>query len=197
MGSKIKVAIYLRVSTQDQNCDLQREDLLQYTNSREWNVFQVYEDKATGTNSNRSSLKQMLQDARHRRFDVLICWKLDRIARSLKDLVTIIQELTELGVSFVALKDSVDLTTSAGRLMLHIIGSFAQFEADIIKERVRSGLDAARRKGTRLGRPPQVSLNKVLELQERGFSLGRIAKQIGVSKSAVWQAVKKCSERKR
>lgn len=185
------VGLYVRVSTQDQSCELQRRELKEFAQARGWKIYEIYEDKRTGTNSDREALKQCMNDARLRKYDIFLCWKLDRVARSLKDLISIIQELKELNVSFASLKDAVDLSTSSGRLMLHIIGAFAQFEADIIKERVRAGLANAKSKGIRLGRPQQVSIVRVSELHKRGYSLGRIGKELGVSKSAIWQAVKK------
>ena len=120
-----RVAIYLRVSTQDQATELQQRELTAYVQARGWVVFKTYEDKATGTTANRAMLKAMLTDARLRRLDRIIVWKLDRFARSLKDLVTMLQELSELGIEFISLRDNIDLTTSSGRLMMHMIGAFA------------------------------------------------------------------------
>ena len=187
----MKVGIYLRVSTQDQSTDLQRREIEQYVKARGWDDIAIYEDKATGTNGNRPSLKQLLSDARERKVDVLICWKLDRFFRSLKDLISTLQEFNELGVQFISLKDNIDMTTSAGRLMLHIIGAFGEFEASLIQERVRAGLRAAKANGTVLGRPPRIDPRQVIQLRNKGLSLSEIGKQIGATKGAVSKTLSK------
>ena len=99
----------------------------------------------------------MLKDARSKRFDVVLCFKMDRLCRSLRDLVITLQDLTELGVEFVAIKDQIDLTTASGRLMTHLLGAFAEFEASLIRERVMSGLANAKAKGKKLGRPRTIN----------------------------------------
>ena len=180
-----RIGVYLRVSTQDQSTELQLKEIKAYLAARGWDDVKIYEDKATGTNANRAMLKALLNDVRERKIDTVIVWKLDRFARSLKDLITMLQELNELGVEFISLKDQLDLSTSAGKLMVHIIGAFAQFEADIIKERVRAGIANAKSKGQKLGRPVQIDASKVIALRSEGWSLGKIAKQLGVSKAGV------------
>ena len=101
-----RIGVYLRVSTKDQNTDLQRQDIVRYLEARSLsrNVV-VYEDKATGTNGNRPELKRLLSDSKSRKLDIVIVWKLDRLFRSLKDLVTTLQDLSEVGVEFISLKD--------------------------------------------------------------------------------------------
>ncbi len=190
MGSP-RVGIYLRVSTDTQSTDLQAQELRQYSQARGWNEFSVYEDKATGTNANRPELKRLLADARCRKIDLILVWKLDRFARSLKDLLTLLQELAELGVDFISLRDQLDLTTAAGRLMAQMIGAFAEFEASLIKERVKAGLRAARAKGKRLGRPRSIDRYQVERLREQGLSLSQIAARLGVTKSGVSKTLRK------
>lgn len=185
-----RVAIYLRVSTQDQNTDLQKSDLLMFTKSKGWVVTEIYEDKATGTNANRSNLKRMLCDSRDGRLDVIICWKLDRLFRSLKDLIITLQEMSDLGVEFVALKDNIDLTTSAGRLMTHILGAFAEFEASIIRSRVNAGLAEAKRKGVKLGRRKSRPSELIRELKSKGYTYRRIAELSDCSISTVHEELK-------
>lgn len=179
------VAIYLRVSTSDQDTSLQARELHDFVRARGWIVVGTFEDKATGTNDRRPQLRALMEQARARRFDVVLVWKLDRWARSLKDLVTSLQELQDLGVQFVSLKDSIDMTTPMGRLMTHILAAFAEFEASVIRMRVRAGLENARHRGQRLGRPPRLDPFRVLEMRRHGLSLGAIGKQLGVTKSAV------------
>ena len=185
-----RVGVYLRVSTQDQSTELQRKEILQYVESRGWTTSKVYEDKATGTNANRPMLKALLRDARERKIDVLITWKLDRFFRSLKDLVTTLQELTELRVDFISLKDQIDLSTSSGRLMMHMLGAFAEFEASLIRERVRAGLRNARSKGKVFGRPKLRDDNRIRLLRSQGLSIRKIASEIGFSTTAVQRGLK-------
>lgn len=190
-----EVALYLRVSTNDQNCDLQRKELTSLVKSKGWDISNVYEDKATGTNGNRPQLKQLLTDARTGKFQIIICWKLDRLFRSLKDLITTLQLFSELGIEFVALKDNIDLTTSTGRLMMHILGAFAEFEASIIRSRVKAGLDAAKASGKTLGRKKTRPSKLIRELYEAGYSYRKIASLSGVSLGSVATEIKslKCS----
>lgn len=186
-----RIAVYLRVSTIDQSTSLQSREIQEYLNARGLNSIRVYEDKASGTNSNRDQFKALMADARARRIDLVIVWKLDRFARSLKDLITHLQEFSELGVEFISLRDQIDLTTSAGRLMTHIIAAFAEFEASIIKERVRAGLANAKAQGRALGRPRTVDSAMAVELRSQGLSLSQIAKRLGVSKAAVHKTLSK------
>jgi DNA invertase Pin-like site-specific DNA recombinase len=124
----------------------------------------------------------MMSAAQGRKFDVLLVWKLDRFARSLKHLVNALAEFEALGIAFVSLRDNLDLTTPAGRLMFQIIGAMAEFERALIQERVRAGLRNARAKGKRLGRPPIVTDNARIDaLRGSGASWRTIAKELGIS----------------
>jgi putative DNA-invertase from lambdoid prophage Rac len=186
-----KVGIYLRVSTSDQSTDLQRRELEAHAVSRGWTDLTWFEDKATGTNVNRPQFRRIMVEARARRLDIIVVWKLDRFARSLRDLILNLQELTDLGVAFVSMRDQIDLSTSTGRLMLHMIGAFAQFEADMIRDRVNAGIAAAKANGTRFGRPPRLDPARAHELRSQGWSLSRIARELGTSKSAVSKVLRK------
>src|SRR3990167_2051874 len=104
MTKATKCAMYIRVSTQDQNTSLQLDELQNYVKARGWTICKIYEDKDTGTNTSRTMFEQMMKDARTKKFDILLVWKLDRFARSLKDLVNNLQELTDLGVALISLK---------------------------------------------------------------------------------------------
>lgn len=190
VASSLRVALYLRTSTQEQSTALQLDELQAFVAARGWKNVTVYEDQASGTNSNRPQLKHLLADARQRKVDVIACWKLDRLARSLKDLLNMLQEFNELGIAFVSLKDNIDLTTSTGRLMVAIIGAFAQFEADIIRERVRAGLKAAKARGKRLGRPKLYDDNKIRALRQQGLSYTQIQKQLNAPKGVVCRALR-------
>lgn len=186
----MRVGIYIRVSTQEQSSDLQQTELLRYASARGWEVHAVFADKATGTNDNRPQLKALLKAARSREIDVLLVWKLDRLFRSLRGMIETLQDLQALSVSFVSLKDQIDMSTPSGRLMTHMLAAFAEFEAALIKERVMAGLREARRKGIQLGRPASIDRSKVIELKASGKSYSQIAKEVGCSKAGVFKILK-------
>lgn len=182
----MRVAIYVRVSTQDQSTTMQETELLAYAASRGWQVTRVYSDSATGTTTTRKALQELIRASNERLHDVVLVWKLDRIFRSLKDCITQLSQFDEVGIQFVSLKDpGMDMTTASGRLLMHMIGAFAEFEASMIKMRVVAGLDQAKRRGTRLGRPITIDHAYVEQLRASGASYSKIAKQMGISKSAV------------
>ncbi len=183
----MKIALYARTSTSDkQDPEMQLRELKEYAKLRGWQVQSVYEDKGyTGTNTNRPMLKQLLQDSKARRFDLVLVWKLDRWGRSLREIILMLQELADYNVEFCSLKDSLDLSTSQGRLMMHIIGAFAQFESDVIKTRVKAGLENAKAKGKTLGRPKKRNDENIRKLRANGLSLRAIAGKLGISKGSV------------
>lgn len=187
-----KIGIYLRVSTEKQDLSMQRSELEAYCKARGWDNLKFHEDIGTGTNSQREGLKALMRDARARKIDLILIWKLDRLFRSLKDLVNTLNELEEIGVALVSLKDQIDMTTSTGRLMTHLLGAFAQFEADLIKSRVIAGIENARRKGKTLGRPRLNKESQIKELRDKGLTYGQIQMKLNVSKGAVWRALKTC-----
>jgi len=187
---KNKVAIYARVSTSEQNTEIQLSDLKKYVEARGFELFEIYEDKASGTNDKRASLKRLLDDASKRKFDIVLTWKLDRFFRSLKDLVNTLQFLTERDILFISYKDNIDLTTSTGRLMMQILGSFAEFEASLIRERVVAGINNARSKGVRLGRPKKhCDIDKIMEFRQQGLSIRNVAVKLGLSVGMVQRTV--------
>lgn len=170
---------------------MQRRDLVEYAKARGWSIQHVYEDKATGTNTNRKDLKGLQTDARQRKFDILLVWKLDRIFRSVKDCINGLHEFAELGVEFVSLKDNgIDMTTPSGKLLLHILAAFVEFEASIIKMRVMAGLDLAKKRGKKLGRPKKRDDEKIRALRNQGHSLREVARLAGVSTMAVQRSLK-------
>ena len=126
-----------------------------------------------------------MKDAKARRIDTILVWRLDRMGRSLVDLVTTLQELNDLGVEFISLRDGVDVTTSAGKLFFGLIASFAQYEKDILKERTIAGLVAARKRGKVLGRPKQRDDSAIAELRNQGLSIQAIAERLQISKGSV------------
>jgi DNA invertase Pin-like site-specific DNA recombinase len=137
-----------------------------------------------------------MADAHKRRFDVVLVWKLDRFGRSLRHLVNALAEFESLGIAFVSLSDNLDLTTASGRLMFQIIGAMAEFERELIRERVKAGMKNARAKGTRIGRPRvAVDTTRIAALRESGLSWPAIAREMGVSVGTVYQAARRLSKR--
>jgi len=182
------VAIYARVSTDRQSTESQLNTLREYIEKREWNLFKEYIDEGfTGSNTKRPAFKEMMADAKKRRFDVLLVYKLDRLSRSLKDLIITLDDLKSTGIDFVSYDNSLDTTTPTGRLIFHVVGSVAEFEREIIKERVKSGLENARRKGKRLGRPPVSSalVEEAKRLRSQGMPYRKIGLQLGIPESTV------------
>lgn len=183
---KKKAAIYCRVSTLDQKTELQMEEATQFVAARGWEIAFTFEDKQTGTNTKRQGYQEMMALARKRKFEILVVWKLDRLGRSLKDLVLTLQEFSELGIEFVSMKDQIDTSTSAGKLMLHMLGAFAEFEGNMIRERVNAGLRAAKAKGKRLGRPAaSIDSEKIIALHASGKSYRAIQGETGYSMGAI------------
>src|SRR5215207_3159360 len=176
----MRVAIYARVSTGEQNPELQLRELRDCAERRGFIIHREYVETVPGDVRRRKrapEFEAMMADARRRRFDCVLVWKYDRFARSLGALVAALQEFRDLGVDFISHTQAIDTTTPMGRLFFHVIGSFAEFERDVIVERVRAGLANARAKGKRLGRPVKDpdAAGRVVAMRERGMSLRAIA----------------------
>ena len=168
-----KVGLYGRVSTTDkgQDPELQLKDLRTYSNARGWKVFSEYVDRGeSGAKERRPELDRLMEDARKRRIDGILVWKLDRFGRSLKSLVTTLEELRALGIQFVSYTENLDFSTPAGRAMANLIGVFAEFERDLIRERVRAGIQNAKSKGIRVGRRPLVDERILGMVRDRKFA---------------------------
>ena len=196
-----KVAVYVRVSTnRDQHPEMQRDELVRYLRQRGWALHKVYCDKISGATERRPALDQLMSDACRGLFKILLVWKLDRFARSLRHLVNAIAELESLGIAFVSLRDNLDLGTPSGILQMQIVAAMAEFERSLIGERVRAGLQHARSQGKRLGRPPLrvLNLTEISALRKErartkaGFRT--LAAKFGVSVFTAW---KLCAERGR
>jgi DNA invertase Pin-like site-specific DNA recombinase len=168
---------------------MQLRELREYADRRGWQIADVYTDAGvSGSKDSRPALNRLMADAKQRRMDVVLVWKLDRFGRSLRHLVNALAELEALGVAFVSLRDNLDLATPSGRLMFQIIGAMAEFERALIQERVRAGLRNARAKGKRLGRPRVfVSQSKVDALRAAGASWRAIAQELGVGMGTVYR----------
>jgi DNA invertase Pin-like site-specific DNA recombinase len=194
-----RAAIYVRVSTSEQDTALQETELRQYAESRGWNCV-VYQDKAqSGAKNDRPALNQMLSDMRRRRFDVIVVWKLDRLARSLKQLLSISEECQSLAVDLVSLRQNIDTTLPVGRLTFQILGAVAEFERELLRERVKAGMAQARRTGRHIGRPglrrfePR-DIDRIRDLRAAGTSVRRLAKDFGTTQWTVAKLIKKSTE---
>jgi len=193
-----RVAIYARVSTTNhgQDASLQTRELQQFAEARGWQVAGEYVDAGvSGSKDSRPELNRLMADAKQRRFDAVCVWKLDRFGRSLRHLVNALADLESLGLSFISLKDNLDLSTPSGRLMFQMIGAMAEFERALIQERVRAGLRNARAKGKRLGRPRAiVDATRIASLRAQGLSWPQIARRLGLSVGTVYGAARSLSK---
>jgi DNA invertase Pin-like site-specific DNA recombinase len=186
-GHPLRVALYARVSTHDQQTlPLQIRALREYAAKRGWTIVAQIKEVGSGA-SQRERRETLLAAARRREIDVVLVWRLDRWGRSVADLVSTLQELQHLGVAFVSLTEALDLTTPAGRAMAGLLAVFAEFEREILRERVRVGLDHARQQGQRLGRPPSVvhCAVQAQKLYRRGSSKSEIARRLQISRTSV------------
>jgi DNA invertase Pin-like site-specific DNA recombinase len=175
-----RAAVYARVSTLDQEPENQLDELRRYVQARGWTAVEYVDHGVSGAKEKRPALDALVQDATRRKVDILVCWRLDRLGRNLRHLVTLLDELQALGVSFVSLNEGIDATTPAGRLQLHVLAALAEFERARIAERVKAGLARARKQGTRLGRP---RLTRTPRSLPEGLTVRQAATVWGVSKS--------------
>jgi DNA invertase Pin-like site-specific DNA recombinase len=175
-----RAAIYVRVSTAEQETYLQEHELQEYCERRGWSCV-VYRDKGqSGAKNDRPALTAMLNDLRRRKIDVIVVWALDRLARSLKQLLGIAEECRSVGVDLVSLKQNVDTTLPAGRLTFQVLGAVAEFEREMLRERVKAGMAQARRAGKHIGRPARRSFNadeigRMRLLRSQGISIRKLA----------------------
>jgi len=183
----LRAGLYARVSTQDQQTiPMQTRAMREYATRRGWRVTLQVKGIGSGA-SQRERREQRLEAARRREIDVVLVWRLDRWGRSVTDLLATLQELEHLGVGFVSLTEALDLTTPAGRAMAGLLAVFAEFEREILRERVRAGLAHARQNGKRLGRPPTATLQSdpVRKLYRAGVSKAEIARRLHIGRTSV------------
>jgi DNA invertase Pin-like site-specific DNA recombinase len=183
----MRAALYARVSTHDQQTlGLQSEAMRSYINGRGWDAVKQVEDVGSGAKE-QPGREGLLKAARRREVDVVVVWRLDRWGRSLPDLVVTLRALTELGVGFVSLTEALDLTTPTGRAMTGMLAVFAEFEREILRERVRAGIAQARKEGRPHGRPRTALLkaDQVLRLKAERVSHSEIARRLGIGRTSV------------
>src|SRR5713101_1918702 len=186
------VAVYARVSTHNgQDPGMQTRELEEYCQRRGWTIAGTYIDTGiSGSKESRPELNRLWADAKRRRFDAVAVYRYDRFARSLRQLVNALEEFRALGIDFVSLHEGVDTSTPNGRLIFGIFASIAEFERELIRDRVRSGLAAARAKGKRIGRPRvSVDGSRIASLRKAGRSWASICEETGVSKGTAQRAV--------
>lgn len=172
---------YARVSTEDQRLDLQLDDL------KKAGCKTIYQEKASGGKSDRPELANCIKSLRPG--DTLVVWKLDRLGRSMTDLLNIVNSLPERGVAFESLTENLDTSSATGKLLFHIFGAMADFERSLAKERTVAGLKAARKRGRVGGRPRKLDPMRVQEarlLVDNGIPMSRVAKTFGVSRTTLW-----------
>jgi len=188
----MRVALYARVSTSEQHSEVQVDALRAYSEVRGLKVAGLYVDQGvSGAKDRRVELDRMMVDARRRCFDAVLCTKLDRLARSVRHLTALAEELEVFGVDLIVLDQAIDTSTSAGRLLFGVLACIAQFERDLIRERTRAGIAAARRRGKRIGRPRvHVPLARANALLCQGVSIAATARQLGVSRATLQRLLK-------
>jgi putative DNA-invertase from lambdoid prophage Rac len=183
----VRVGLYARVSTQDQQTlPMQNRAMREYAARRGWTIAMQVKEVGSGA-AQRQRREELLEAARRREIDVVVVWRLDRWGRSVTDLLATLQELEHLSVGFVSLTEALDLTTPAGRAMAALLAVFAEFEREILSERVRAGLAHARQNGRRLGRPITAALhaNQVHKLYRSGVSKSEISRRLSIGRTSV------------
>lgn len=181
-----RTVLYIRVSTVDQHPETQLYDLRQMAAQRGYQIVQEYTDKISGVKARRPGLGDLMRDARRGRFDVVLVWASDRIARSVKHFLEILDELNHLNIEFVSFREQLDTAGPLGRAIVTIIGVVAELERSLIVERVRAGMRRARLEGRHIGRPAlDLDREAILCDRRRGRSIGQIAREHRISRTTV------------
>lgn len=182
---------YIRVSRQDQRPELQADETGEFIERRGWTLADTFLDQGiSGTKDRRPALDELMAAAKRRRFDVLVVYRADRLFRSLRHMVVALDELAALGIGFVSVTEPFDSTTPQGRLLIQLVSAFAEFERNVIAERTRAGIAAARRRGARIGRPPvYVDVARARVMRAKGASLRTIAKALKVGTTTLFRAL--------
>ncbi len=187
-----RAALYLRVSTVDQHPETQLHDLRGLAAQRGFEIVAEYTDKISGAKAKRPGLDQLMADARRKKFDVVMVWAFDRMARSVRHFLEVLDELNHLEIEFVSFRENIDTGGPLGRALVVIIGAIAELERNLIIERVRAGMRRARLEGRRIGREPlNVDRQALLRDRERGMSLTDLAKAYRISRTSVCRVLKK------
>ena len=182
----MKAALYLRVSSNDQNPETQRYDLLQLVQQRGLTIVDEYVDKLSGARARRPGLDRLMSDARRGRFDVVVVWAFDRLARSVRHFLETLDELNHLNIGFVSFRENIDTSGPLGRAMIIIVSAVAELERNLIVERVKAGMRRAKLEGQHIGRPKLiVDRDAVLRDRQRGISIRQLAKMHRLSRTSI------------
>ena len=191
----MKTAVYVRVSTEKQSTESQEREISLFLESRGLKDVEIYKDEGeSGISISRPQLNRLLDDCKQGKVETLIVWKLDRLFRSLIDLITHLKTFRELGITFISIKENIDLSTPAGRLLMHMMGAFGEFEREMIISRVNAGLANARAKGKILGRKPTISKelkSQAIELKKKGYTYKKISTQLNIKISTLQKICEK------
>ncbi len=182
-----RAALYMRVSTVDQHPETQLYDLRQLAQQRGYEIVEEYTDKISGAKAKRPGLDQLMADARHGRFQVVMVWAFDRLARSVRHFLEVLDELNHLQIEFVSFRENIDTGGPLGRAMVVIVSAIAELERNLIIERVRAGMRRAKLEGQHIGRRPlDVDRGAVIRDRQAGLSLSEIARS--TASAAPWSA---------
>ena len=188
-----RVAIYARVSTDKQTCENQLKELRSIAERMQYIIVDEFIDEGiSGATSSRPSLDALMKSATQRRFDMVMCWSIDRLGRSLQNLIEILNELQLLKVDLFFMQQGMDTSTSAGRMMFSIFGALAEFERNLIRERVIAGQQRAISQGVKMGRPTKMNdgmKNAIKLLRERGVGIKQIARELKIGIGTVYSAI--------
>jgi len=190
-----KVCLYVRVSTQTQTTENQIQALREVAERSGYEIVKIYSDDGISGSKGREdrpALNQMMKDAVNRQFEMVMCWSIDRLGRSITNLIEIMNELNELKIDMFFSQQSIDTQTSSGRMIFGIFSSLASFEREMIRERVMAGLDRARKNGVKLGRPSSVNdgvRNAVLILKDKGVGVRETCRKLGIGCATYYSVI--------
>jgi DNA invertase Pin-like site-specific DNA recombinase len=186
-----RAALYMRVSTLDQHPETQLYDLRQMAVQRRYEIVHEYTDRISGAKARRPGLDQMMADARRGRFDVVLVWAADRLARSVKHFLEVLDELNRINIEFVSFREQIDTGGPLGRAIVIIVGAVAELERNLIVERVRAGMRRAKLEGRHIGRKPlDLDRSGILRDRTQGQSLGQLAKSYRVSRATIHRVLR-------
>jgi len=189
--SIVRVARYHRVSRTDQSTNIQEDGTAEYARCRSWVVAATYIDEGiSGAEARRPGLDRMLADARRGRFNFILVWKSDRLFRSLRDMIVTIDDLAAMNIGFASCTEPFDTSIPSGRLLWQVVGALGEFERDLLRERVRAGVEAARRRGRCPGRPrARLDMDRALQLRAMGKTVREVASDLGVGQATLYRAL--------
>jgi DNA invertase Pin-like site-specific DNA recombinase len=185
----MRCALYMRVSTGDQSTDMQRRELVEFCTRRGWEIVAEYEDiGVSGSKDSRPELNKLMADAQKCRFDAVIVWKFDRFARSVSHLLRALETFQSLGIEFCSFSESIDTSSSYGKMVFTILGAVAELERALTVERVKAGMKSARARGVRIGRRAiEVDSGEVHRRRAAGETYQSISKQLGISLRTIYR----------